>query len=522
MITTALVDVSRTQFGLTALFHFLFVPLTLGLSWCLVIMEALYLKTGLVVYKDMTRFFGKLFAINFAMGVVTGVTLEFEFGQNWAYFSRFIGDTFGPVLAIEGITAFMLEATMFGLFLFGWDKLHKRTHWLVTLLLAIGTNLSVVNILVANSWMQSPVATYFNYGTMHMHLTSLVLVYLNQLAQIRIAHVGFAGFLTGGIFVMGVSAFYLLKHRDLAFATRSFAVGAGFAFICVLAIAFFGDANGLIMAAREPAKMAATEGQWTTQQPPAAWFLFAWPDQSKEKNYLEVKIPYTLSLIATHSLNGTVEGLTEIMQKNQLRIQNGMKAYAALRDLREGHDTPANEALFKKYQADLGYGFLLKRYTDNVVDATPAQITQATKDTIPCVWITFFSFRFMMLFWFLMFMIVTVGFILALRGTLLRHRWYLRACIAAIPLPYLAAECGWILAEVGRQPWTVQEFLPTYMSTSSLHTSTVAFSLSGFMLFYVGLFIVELFLMFKYARLGPSALGEHRYHFEKQQGRLHG
>ena len=187
---------SRIQFAITAMFHFLFVPLTLGLSWMLVVMEGCYLKTGNVVYKDMTKFFGKLFAINFAMGVVTGITLEFEFGQNWAYFSRFIGDTFGPILAIEGITAFMLEATLFGIFIFGWDKLSKKKHFLVTFFMALGTNLSIVNILVANSWMQYPVFTEFNVDTMHMSLTNLAGVYLSHLAQVRVGPCCFCIFLT--------------------------------------------------------------------------------------------------------------------------------------------------------------------------------------------------------------------------------------------------------------------------------------------------------------------------------------
>lgn len=514
-ITDSLFYVSRIQFALTAIFHFLFVPLTLGLSWILVIMEACYLKTGNVVYKDMTRFFGKLFTINFAMGVVTGITLEFEFGQNWAYFSRFAGDAFGQVLAVEGMTAFMLEATMLGVFIFGWDKLTKGAHWIATILLAIGTNLSIVNILAANSWMQHPVATYLDPHSMHLHILSLASLYLSQVAQIRTAHVACAGFITGAVFVLGISSYYLLKGRDMDFAKRSFAIAAGFGLIAVIMVGFWGDQNGLTVAKYEPAKMAAIEGQWVTQKAPASWYLIAFPDNKAEKDHLVVPIPYLLSLIATHSLSGTVEGLKPILQKNTLKIEKGILAYQALRTLRGKKPTPKAQAMFEKYKPYLGWGFLLKRYRDDITKATPADIEKATRDSIPESWIPFWTFRFMVGFWLLMLISLVVAYILGLRGTAQNHRGWLRYFIVSMPIPWLAAECGWVTAEVGRQPWTIHGTLPTYMSVSSLSTATVSFSLGGFALLYSSLFIVELFLMIKYARLGPSSLGEKRYHFEK-------
>ncbi|MCX7125241.1 MAG: cytochrome ubiquinol oxidase subunit I, partial [Gammaproteobacteria bacterium] len=250
------------------MFHFIFVPLTLGLTWILVAMEATYLKTGKPVYKDMTRFWGKLLAINFAIGVITGLTMEFEFGLNWAYFSRMIGGSFGPVLAIEGITAFMLEATMFGLFFFSWDKLSRRAHFIVTFFMAFGASLSIVNILAANSWMQHPIASTFDYQNMTMQLSSISALYLHYLAQIRIGHVAFAGFMVSSIFVMGISAYYLLRNQDVEFAKRSFAIGVGFAFICSIMVVFFGDQNGIEVAKDEPEKMAAIEAQWQTQKAP--------------------------------------------------------------------------------------------------------------------------------------------------------------------------------------------------------------------------------------------------------------
>src|SRR3990167_8045649 len=238
-------DLSRLQFAFTAIFHFLFVPITLGLTWILVIMEAAYLKTGKTVFKDMTRFWGKLLAINFAIGVISGITMEFEFGLNWAYFSRMIGGSFGPILAIEGITAFMLEATMFGLFFFSWDKLSRRAHFMVTFFMALGASLSIVNILAANSWMQHPISTNFNFQNMTVQLHSIAALYLANMAQVRIGHVAAGAFLLSAIFVMGISSYYLLRRQDVAFATRSFAVAVGFGFVASLMVVFFGDQSGL-------------------------------------------------------------------------------------------------------------------------------------------------------------------------------------------------------------------------------------------------------------------------------------
>ena len=509
------VDLSRIQFAFTAMFHFFFVPLTLGMTWVLVMIEAAYLKTGKQVYKDMARFWGKLFAINFAMGVVTGITMEFEFGLNWGYFSRMIGDTFGSALAIEGITAFMLEATMFGLFFFTWDKVSKKTHWMFTILLAIGANLSIVNIIVANSWMQHPVATYLNPHTMVMHLTSFVQLYTQQLAQIRVGHIMFAGLLVAATFVLGISAYYLLKNRDKGLALRSYALAAGVGLCACVFVAYMGDANGIAVAKTEPAKMAAMEGQWTTQQAPASWYPIAFPNQSKEKNDAAwLKIPYFLSIIATHSLTGTVEGLKPIIQANKAKIHNGVKAYTALKAIRAGHGTKQDIMTFDKYRNVLGYGLLLLQYTKTPAQATSAQLNKAAKDTIPEVWVVYWSFRVMLACWGLLFLIFLAGLIYTLRRKIATKRWLLKLSLWAIPLPWLAAETGWLVAEVGRQPWVLKGIIPTFYGTSSLHAADLITSLSGFVLFYAILFSVEIYLMFKFARLGPSALGEKRYHYE--------
>lgn len=516
MIPDIVVDLSRVQFAFTAMFHFLFVPLTLGLTWVLVIMEAAYLKTGKQVYKDMTMFWGKLLAINFALGIVTGITMEFEFGQNWAYFSRMIGGSFGPILAIEGITAFMLEATMFGLFFFGWDKLTKAGHFTVTFLMAFGASLSIVNILAANSWMQQPEATTFIYQNMSLEMHSIAKLYMNMLAQVRIGHVAFAGFLVASIFVMGISSFYMLYGRDVGFAKRSFAIGAGFGLFCALAVAFFGDQNGLQVSYHEPEKMAAIEAQWTTQKAPASWDLIAFPDQAEQKNIgFSIKIPYALSLIATHSLTGTVEGIKPIVMQYERRVKNGMLAYGAMQKLWDNTASASDKATFNKYKKDLGFGLLLKHFAPNVVDATPEQIAKAAYYGIPQVSTAFWMFRLMLGFWFVCLLLTMIGLFYVLRGTLMEKRWFLRCCLYSIPMPYLAAECGWVLAEVGRQPWVVHQILPTFMGTSSISAATIITSLAGFAIFYLCLLSVELFLMFKYARLGPSCLGTGRYQLER-------
>ncbi|WP_119343880.1 cytochrome ubiquinol oxidase subunit I [Facilibium subflavum] len=521
-ISQVLVDLSRSQFAFTAIFHFVFVPLTLGLSWILFIMEAAYLKTGKQVYKNMVKFWGKLFAINFAMGVVTGITMEFEFGLNWAYFSRFIGESFGTVLAIEGLTAFMTEATLFGLFFFTWGKVSKRTHLIITFFLALGTNLSIVNILVANSWMQHPVASFLDPHTMQMQLTSFVDIYMQELAQIRIGHVAFAGYVISAMFVVGISAWYLLRKRNTGFAMRSLAVGLGFGLTTSIFIFFLGDANGLAVDKYEPAKMAAIEGQWETQKPPAAWSVIAFPSQSKEKNYFEITIPWMLSLITGHNLNATVEGLKPIMAQNAQKIRDGLVALKALQNIRQGKATKADLAIFDPknkatsiYRDNIGYAFILQQQVKDPFNATTTQIANASKQTIPLVWPAFYGFRVMLGCWSIVFLIMVITTILLLRRTLLNHRWLLWAALFAIPLPYIAAEAGWIIAEMGRQPWVVHGILPTSLGVSSLESWNIVVSLLFFALLYLALFIVELVIMFKVARKGPGSLGTGRYDNEE-------
>ncbi|MEJ2345338.1 MAG: cytochrome ubiquinol oxidase subunit I [Gammaproteobacteria bacterium] len=515
MIQESVVDLSRVQFAATAMYHFLFVPLTLGLSFILVIMESVYVMTGREVYKDMTRFWGKLFGINFALGVTTGITMEFQFGTNWAYYSHYVGDVFGAPLAIEGLMAFFLESTFIGLFFFGWDRLSKRQHLLVTFLTALGSNLSALWILIANGWMQNPVGADFSYETMRMEMTSFADLLFNPVAQVKFVHTVAAGYVTGSMFVLGISAYYLLKGRDIPFAKRSFAIAAAFGLASALSVIVLGDESGYEVGDVQKTKLAAIEGEWETQPAPASFTIFGWPDDDAQKVDYAVNIPYVLGLIATRSTDQEITGLKDLMAQHEKRIRNGMNAYALLQKLRSGHYTDADKQAFEKVKGDLGYGLLLKRYTPDVVDATEAQIRQATRDTIPKVAPLFWTFRIMVAAGFLMLFIFAASFYYCAKRQAGQKRWLLRLALYSIPLPWIAAETGWFVAEYGRQPWSIGEVLPTSLSTSSLQTGDLWFSLAGFVGFYTLLLVVELFLMFRFARLGPSSLHTGRYALEQ-------
>lgn len=515
MISETVVDLSRLQFAITALFHFLFVPLTLGLSWLLFIMESVYVMTGREIYKDMTRFWGKLFGINFALGVTTGLTLEFQFGTNWAYYSHYVGDIFGVPLAIEGLMAFFLESTFIGLFFFGWERLSKRKHLMVTFLVALGSNLSALWILIANAWMQNPVGAHFNPETMRMELSSFADVFFNPVAQAKFVHTVAAGYVTGSMFVLGISAYYILKGRDLAFARRSFAAAAGFGIASILSVIVLGDESGYELGQVQKVKLAVIEAEWETQEAPAAFTLFGLPRQEGQTTDWAVRIPYLMGLIATRSVDEEVTGLKDLIIQHEARIRNGMLAYDALQKLRGGTTDPAVKTRFEKYGEDLGYGLLLKKYAPNVVDATEAQIKQAARESIPRVAPMFWLFRLMVGCAFFMLFVFAAAFYYCAKRIANEKRWLLKLALYSIPLPWIAAEAGWIISEYGRQPWAIAEILPTALGTSSLETGDLVLSLIGFVGFYTLLLVAELYLMFKYARLGPSSLHTGRYHFEK-------
>jgi len=507
------VDLSRLQFGATAMYHFLFVPLTLGLSWILVIMESVYVMTGKQVYKDMTKFWGKLFGINFAMGVTTGITLEFQFGTNWAYYSHYVGDIFGAPLAIEGLMAFFLESTFVGLFFFGWDRLSKQKHLMVTFLVAFGSNLSALWILIANGWMQNPVGAEFNLETMRMEMTNFAALLFNPVAQVKFVHTVAAGYVTASMFVLGISSWYLLKKRDTGFALRSIAVASGFGLASILSVIVLGDESGYTTGEVQKVKLAAIEAEWHTEEAPAAFTLIGLPNQEMERTDYAVKIPWALGLIATRSIDEQVTGIIDIKKENEVRIRDGMLAYDALTKIKSGDETA--QAAFDQHKEHLGYGLLLKKYTPNVTDATEEQIKLAANDTIPRVFPLFWTFRIMVGLGFLFLIVFAAAFYYTARRQIMEKTWLLKLAVFTIPLPWLAAELGWFVAEYGRQPWTISGILPTHLSSSSLSTGDLYFSLAGFLGFYTLLLVIELYLMFKYARLGPSSLHTGKYHFER-------
>lgn len=510
------VELSRLQFALTALYHFLFVPLTLGLSFILVIMETLYVTTGKEVYKDMTKFWGKLFGINFALGVTTGITMEFQFGTNWSYYSHYVGDIFGAPLAIEGLMAFFLESTFVGMFFFGWERLSKIKHLISTFCLALGTNLSALWILVANGWMQNPEGSYFNFETMRMEMASFFELILNPVAQTKFLHTVTAGYTCGAIFVLGISSYYLLKGRDLGFAKRSFSVGASFGMIAILSVLMMGDESGYEIGQSQPVKLAAMEGEWETQEAPASWHAFVIPNSSEKKNEFEISIPYMAGLIVTRSMDKQFKGIHDLRAENEQRVRNGMIAYGLLEKLRSGNYTEEEKAAFKDtYQKDLGFGLLLKPYTNNVIDATEEQIQKATDSTIPNVGPTFWSFRIMMVSGGLMLLLIAFSFFQNMKGSVGKTPLLLKALMFGIPLPWIAIESGWFLAEYGRQPWAVYEVLPTGVANSALTTTDLYISIGLLCGLYTIFLIVEMYLMYKFARLGPSSLKTGRYHFEQ-------
>ncbi|KTD20216.1 cytochrome ubiquinol oxidase subunit I [Legionella israelensis] len=498
------VDLSRLQFALTALYHFLFVPLTLGLSLLLAIMETVYVMTGRDIWRRMVKYWGVLFGINFVLGVATGLTMEFQFGTNWAYYSHYVGDVFGAPLAIEGLMAFFLEATFVGLFFFGWDKLTKLQHMTCTWLLALGTNLSALWILVANGWMQNPVGAKFDYETMRMEVTDFGEIFFNPVAQAKFVHTISAGYVTGAIFVLAVSAYFLLRGRNQDFAKRSMTVAVSFGLASALSVVVLGDESGYVANNNQKMKLAAMEAMWHTEKPPAGLTVFGIPNEKKMKTDYGLEVPYVLGLIATRSISEPLEGINELIQQGKERIREGMLAYDALTRLQKNGKDSQAKADFEEHGQYLGYGLLLKKYTENVTDATETQIDKAAHDLKPHVLPLFFSFRIMVACGLFFILLFATGFYLSMKRKLHLSRWYLHIAFWSLPLPWVAAELGWIVAEYGRQPWVVQGVLPTSLATSSVSFSQVLTSLSGFVIFYTVLAIVEVYLMVKYIRLGPD------------------
>ena len=514
-----IVALSRLQFAVTALYHFLFVPLTLGLSVLLGIMETVYVMTGVSIWRDLTKFWGILFGINFAMGVATGITMEFQFGTNWAYYSQYVGDIFGAPLALEGLMAFFLEATFIGLFFFAWDRLSKVQHLIATWALAIGSNLSALWILIANGWMQYPVGAHFNVDTMRMEVTDFMQVLFNPVAQAKFVHTVSAGYVTGSVFVLAISAWYLLRGRHVEFAKRSMTVAASFGLASALSVVVLGDESGYTAGQNQKMKIAAIEAMWNTEPAPASFTLVGLPDLRTHTTKYAIEIPWALGLIATRSVDTPVPGINNLVADAYHRIKDGLLAYDALLALRKNRSDPKLRATLDAHVANLGYALLLKHDRPDIEHATEREIQEAAGSTIPDVPVLFWAFRFMVGFGFWFILLFAAAFWFSARLELDKHRWFLRAALLTLPLPWLAAELGWIVAEYGRQPWVIEGVLPTRLGVSSTDAGNVLFSLLGFALFYSALLVADLYLLVKYIRLGPNAaLGEEQHEAAAAQG----
>jgi len=507
MINNTVVELSRLQFAATALYHFLFVPLTLGLTFLLAVMETVYVITGKKIYREITQFWGGLFLINFALGVATGLTMEFEFGTNWSFYSGFVGDIFGAPLAIEGLMAFFMESTFIGLMVFGWERLSRGKHLIVTYLVALGSNFSALWILVANGFMQNPQGATFNPVTMRMELSSFGALIFNQDAQTKFVHTSIAGYVTAAIFVTGISAYYMLRGRHLELAKRSFRMASLFGVLSVAGVITLGDALGFVGGHAQPSKLAAMEAMWQTEKAPAPFNIAAWPVQGEQRNAWSIQIPYVLTPLLTHTLDTTVPGVDQIEADAVKRIHSGIPAVEALKVLSADPTDASALAQFNAHKADLGYGFLVKRYApdQDVSKASDDNIAKASKDTIPNVLAMFWTFRAMVACGLLMLAYFVFSVILSLRGDVARQRWFLKLAPWMIPLPFIACEMGWVTAEVGRQPWTVFGMLPTWMSASSHSVGYMIFSLVGFVLLYTIFMVVEMFLMVRFIRKGPES-----------------
>jgi cytochrome bd ubiquinol oxidase subunit I len=507
MTNSMLVELSRLQFALTAMYHFLFVPLTLGLSVLVAMMETVYVMTGRTIWRDMTRFWGVLFGINFVLGVATGLTMEFEFGMNWAFYSHYVGDVFGAPLAIEGLMAFFLEATFVGMFFFGWDRMSPRAHLVVTWMVALGTNLSALWILIANGWMQNPVGAAFNPDTMRMEVTDFIAVLFNPTAQAKFVHTVSAGYVCGAAFVLAISSYYILRGRHIELAKRSFVIASAFGVAASLSVIVLGDESGYTITDNQKMKLAAMEAMWKTEPAPASFTAFGIPDMQARTTRYAVEVPWIMGLIGTRSIDEQIPGIFDLVQKAKDRIRSGLVAYDALEKLKKNHADPAARAAFTNARGDLGFALLLKQYTENPSQATPQQIDDAAWSTVPSVPSLFFTFRFMVLFSF----VLLAAFLISLWYTMREAeapRWVFTLALIVFPLPWLSVELGWFVAEFGRQPWIIDGVLPTFLATSELGVYNLILTIVGFTAVYGVLAVIECGLMLQAIKKGPDALND--------------
>jgi len=496
-INWELVDWSRAQFALTALYHWIFVPLTLGLSFMLAIMESIYVKTGDKKWLKMEKFWLKLFGINFAIGVATGIILEFEFGTNWSNYSWFVGDIFGAPLAIEGIMAFFMESTFVAIMFFGWNKVSKKTHLLATWLTAIGSNLSALWILVANGWMQNPIGMHFNPDTMRNEMDNFIEVLFNPVAVNKFVHTITSAYTFAALFVIAVSAYLLLKGKDKYEAQYSMLLASVFGFVAILATVITGDGSAKQVAKYQPMKLAAMEGLYQGQKgaPLVAIGVATQNENNLNKEDITgLEIPSMLSILAFNDPDAFVPGIKDLVHGNKKegirsyeeRIASGkiaIDALAAYKDLKkQDKTTEADEklAIFKEHFNDFGYGYYYG---------------QDPHTLVPPVAITFYSFHAMVIAgsWFLIFFPLIYWFVM--KRKIAAKKWLLRIAVLSFPLGFIAQETGWITAEVGRQPWVIQDLMPAMVAVSHIETSGVMITFALFFVTFTALLIAEVKIM---------------------------
>jgi cytochrome d ubiquinol oxidase subunit I len=400
--------------------------------------------------------------------------------------------------------AFFLEATFVGVFFFGWNRLSRVQHLTVTWLVAIGTNFSALWILIANGWMQNPVGAVFNPDTMRMEIASFWDLFFNPVAQAKFVHTVSAGYVTGSIFVLAISAYYVLRGRHLEFAKRSLTVAASFGLASALSVVVLGDESGYTAGENQRMKIAAIESMWDTEKPPASFTVFGLPDREAKTTHAKVSVPWMLGLIATRSFDKPVLGINDLVSENKTHIVHGIEVYKALAALRANRDDVQARATVAAGWRDLGFALLLKRYRADVENASAAEIDQAAWNTVPDVAVLFWAFRFMVGLGFFFIALFAYAFYLSAKRKLHEKRWLMRLALWSLPLPWIAIELGWIVAEYGRQPWAIDSVLPTFLAVSNVPAANVMFSLVGFVLFYTVLAIVDVMLMLKYVRLGPD------------------
>lgn len=510
-IDTSLIDWSRAQFALTAMYHWIFVPLTLGLAVIMGIMETLYYKTGNEFWKHSAKFWMKLFGINFAVGVATGLILEFQFGTNWSNYSWFVGDIFGAPLAIEGMVAFFMEATFIAVMFFGWDKVSKRFHLVSTWLTGLGATISAWWILVANAWMQHPVGMEFNPDTVRNEMVDFWAVALSPVAVNKFFHTVLSGWVLAAVFVVGISCWFLLKKRNKEFALASIKIGAVFGLVASLLAAWTGDGSGYQVAQTQPMKLAAMEAYYEGQDG-AGLVAFGLlntdkntHDDGKDPFVFRIEIPKMLSLLSERELNAFVPGINNLIEGGYplkdgsialsaaQKIECGKSAIAALAAYRAAkkagneEDAQLAHSILKANMPYFGYGYI-----------------KDVHQLVPNVALTFYAFRVMVILggYFILFFIVVLFF--AYKKDLTKMKWMHYIAIWTIPLGYIAGQAGWVVAECGRQPWAIRDMLPTSVSISKLGVGSVQTTFFIFLVLFTVMLIAEIRIMLREIKKGPN------------------